>query len=224
MELSIKITALEMRRGGAEAYLTVNVGNGENIEVKKLALGTKMLRETANVSEDSLPFALTCEELDAIEYSSEVWRAVKKGLDILSFADNTRLTMIKKLRERGFDKYTAEDAADYLVRYGYIDEKRLLGLLVDKLANSKLYGVSRIKAELYKKGLSREVLDEHLDAMLSEVDFKENLIRLLRKKCDFSRIHEQKYRESVYAAMYRYGYSVSDTRAAIKIIREEYEE
>ena len=224
MELSIIITALEMRRGGAEAYLTLRIENGANFEEKKLALGAKQLSEIANEREDSLPFALTREGFDAIENASEVWRAVKKGIDILSYTDNTRLTLTKKLRERGFDKYTAEDAAQYLVENGYIDEKRLLGLFVDKLASTKLYGVSRIKSELYKKGFAREVLDEYLDTFMSEVDFEENLKRLLIKKCDIPRLDEQKYRESVYAAMYRYGYAVSDTRAAIKIIREEYEE
>lgn len=224
MELSIKITALEMRRGGAEAYITVRIENGTNSEEKKLALWAKLLRKVANVSEENLPFALTRDQLDALEYGAEVWRAVKKGLDILSFADCTRLAMVKKLRERGFDKYTAEDAADLLVINGYINEKKLLELLVDKLANTKLYGPSRIRAELYKKGFSRNALDEYLDLFMAEVEFEENLKRLLIKKCDFSRLDEQKYRESVYAAMYRYGYSVSDTRAAIKFIREEHEE
>ena len=84
----------------------------------------------------------------------------------------------------------------------------------------KLYGKSRIKSELFKKGISREVLSAELDEYFEKVDFEGNLIRLLEKKCDFSALNDRKYRESLYAAMYRYGYSVSDVRAAIKEMQE----
>ena len=183
-----------------------------------------MLFELGNIGAGSLPYPLTTEQFDTLSYQAELWEAVKKGLDLLAFGDNTKASMITKLKSRGYDKYTASDAADYLAEHGYIDERRMMERAVEQLANGKLYGPSRIKSELYKKGISRDILDDELTELLESVDFEENLLRLVRKKCDMARLDDPKYRESVYAAFYRYGYSPSATRTAIKRIQEENDE
>lgn len=224
MELSIRITELEARRGGDEAALTVEIGAGERIETRKLTVASKMLFEIGNIGIGSIPYALTPEQFDTLEYSAKLWEAVKKGLDILAFGDNTKSALTVKLRKRGFDRYLSEDAAEYIAELGYINEAQMLERAVEQLANVKLYGPSRIKNELYKKGISREVLDENLAECLEKVDFEENLLKLVRRKCDLDAVSDRNYREKFYAAMYRLGYSPSQTRDAIKRIREENEE
>lgn len=226
--LDIAIIKLESRRGGDEAELTVRivpVGDASGkADTRKLAVSSKMLFELGNIGVGSLPYPLTTEQLDTLLYQAELWETVKKGLDLLAYGDNTKSSMITKLKSRGYDKYTASDAADYLAQLGYIDERRMLARAVEQLANGKLYGPSRIKSELYKKGISRDILDDSLAELLEAVDFEENLIRLVEKKCDMTRLDDPKYRESVYAAFYRYGYSPSATRAAIKRIQEKNDE
>ncbi len=221
MSLKITIVALEARHGGDEAELTVKItAGGGKEETKQLSVGAKMLFEIGNIGVGVLPYELSREQFDTLEYDAELWKAVKKGIDLLAYSDNTKLALTKKLRERSFDKYIAEDAAEYLAEIGYINESRILERMVEQLANVKLYGKSRIKSELFKKGISRGVISENLEECFEKIDFEENLIRLLEKKCDFSSMGDRKYRESLYAAMYRYGYSVSDVRAAIKQMAE----
>lgn len=224
IQLSIRIIEIEPRMGGAELVLTVSMQNAVYCEEKKLAVAKNMLYRMAHIGEGDLPYDLTGEQYCDLEYFEELWKAVKKGIHLLDFADATRLTIIKKLKDRGFDKHIAENAADYLVKYGYIDEKKYAEHLIDTLANTKLYGPSRIRAELYRKGISREIIDKHLDELLSQIDFEENLLKLVRKKCDIDAISDRACREKFYAAMYRLGYSVSQTRDAIKSIKEENEE
>ena len=225
MELSISIVKLESRRLGEEAELTVFISAGEGREEqRKLLVASKMLFEIGNIGYGSIPYTLSREQYDTLEYDAKLWEAVKKGLDLLSYGDNTKLALVRKLRERSFDKYISEDAAEYICELGYIDERRILEREVERLARVKLYGRSRIKTELYKKGISRDILSEYLADMLDEIDFEENLIKLVKKKCDFLRLDDRKYRESFYSAMYRLGYSPSETRTAIKtIIEEDYE-
>ncbi len=222
MEPEITITHLESRRGGEEAVITVRIYGGEGKEeIKKLTVASKMLFDIGNIGFGSIPYALKREEYDALTYDAQIWEAVKKALDLLSYGDNTKAALIRKLRERRFDKYVSEDAAEYVANLGYIDEYGILEREVRRLANINLYGKSRIRAEVYKKGISKDILTEHLSELLSEVDFEGNLLRLVRKKCDFSRIEDRKYRESFFAAMYRLGYSPSDTRRTIKTVIEE---
>ena len=225
MDVSISIVKLEARRSGEEAELTVLISAGEGREEKvKLSVASKMLFEIGNIGFGSVPYPLTREQYDTLEYDAKLWEAVKKGLDLLAYSDNTRLNLIKKLRSRGFDKYISEDAAEYICGLGYIDEKGMLEREADRLATSKLYGKGRIKNELYGKGFSREVIDEYLSDILYDIDFEEILLKAVKRKCDFSRLEDPKYRQSFYGAMYRMGHSPSDTAAAIKkCIEEDYE-
>ena len=224
MKISIVITAIEARRSGDEAVLTVEINGGEHEEVRKLTVASKMLFEIGNIGMGSIPYELTAEQFDMLEYDASLWEAVKKGLDILSYGDNTKSALTVKLRQRGFGKFISEDAAEYIAELGYINEVQILERSVEQLASVKLYGPSRIKNEIFKKGVSREVMSEHLEDFLERIDFEENLLKLVRKKCDFDAISERGYREKFYAAMYRLGYSPSQTRDAIKRIREENEE
>ena len=140
MSLKITIVALEARRGGDEAEITVKItADGGREETKKLAVGAKMLFEVGNIGVGSLPYELSREQFDTLEYDAELWKAVKKGIDLLAYSDNTKLALVKKLRERSFDKYIAEDAAEYLAEVGYINESRILERAVEQLANVKLY-------------------------------------------------------------------------------------
>ncbi len=225
MELSIVITAIEARRSGDEAVLTVEISSGgEHTEIRKLSVASKMLFEIGNIGMGSIPYALTPEQFDTLEYDASLWEAVKKGLDILSYGDNTKSALCVKLRQRGFGRFISEDAAEYIAELGYINEVQILERTVEQLADVKLYGPSRIKNEIYKKGISREIVAEHLEDCLEKIDFEENLLKLVRKKCDCDAILERDYREKFYAAMYRLGYSPNQTRDAIKTIREENEE
>ncbi len=223
MSIDIAIVKLEPRRMGEEVELSVRLSAAGNEDVRKLSVSSKMLFDTGNIGVGSLPYTLTRQQFDSLEYSAKLWEAVKKGLDLLSYGDNTKSALIVKLRSRGFDKYTAEDAAEYIEELGYIDERGIMERAVEQLANVKLYGKSRIKNELYKKGISREIISEYLPDMLDSVDFEANLCKLVRRKCDFECISDCKYRESFYASMYRLGYSPSETRSAIKWVMEEEE-
>ena len=222
MEPEITITKLESRRGGEEAVITVRIYGGEGREeTSKLTVASKMLFDIGNIGFGSIPYALSTEQYDTLLYDAELWVAVKKSIDLLSYGDNTKSVLVRKLRERGFDKYLSEDAAEYVASLGYIDELNMLEREVERLANVKLYGRSRIKAELYKKGISRDVISENLGGLLENVDFCENLLKLVRKKFDITSKDDRKYRESFYGAMYRLGYAPSETRGAINTVIEE---
>ena len=180
--VNIEIVKLEPRRMGEEVILTVRIANGEHEQTEKLTVASKMLFEIGNIGNDVLPYHLTKESYDTLCYDASIWEAVKKGIDLLSYGDNSRSKLITKLRQRGFDKYISEDAAEYICSLGYIDERRMLENAVERLANVKLYGRSRIKNELYRIGISKDIISEYLSDMLDEIDFEENLKKMINNK------------------------------------------
>ena len=217
--MRIAVTALEERLGGDEVLVTVGISNGENSEERKLAVASNMLFEIGRIGPGALPYELSEEQFDLLEYDSRLWSAVKKALDLLSYGDCSKMRLCGKLVQRGFSREISEDAAEYAERLGYIDEREQLSRAVNSLAE-KGYGRSRIKQELVKKGISREVISDGLEDLLDEIDFDESLAELLDRKVDFSRLDSSpeglKYRESLISAMFRYGYSPSDVKRKLR--------
>ena len=221
--MEIAIVALEGRRGGDEAALKIRIRDGERVEERELVVASRMLFEIGNIGGGVLPYALSCEQFDTLDYDAKLWEAVKKAYDLLAYGDNSKKRLSEKLRQRGFDREIAEEAVEYAERLGVVDEKRQLEHVVGQLV-SKCYGRSRIKQELIRKGISREIIDEYLDDLLEEVDFDALLEKLLRKKVDFEMIGSgpegRKYREKVISAMFRYGYSPDEVRRKLREICE----
>ncbi len=215
--MRLAIVALKPRGSGEEVELSVSIESGENRELRSLVVSTKMLLELGNVGPNVLPFELSTAQLDSLLANAELWIAVKKGLTLLSYADSSKRRLADKLRERGFERFVAEDAAEYIASLGYIDESRQLSREARALA-AKGYGRSRIRAELMRRGFGSDALLE-LDDALADVDFDEVLRAALLKKVRVERLSDRKYVESLIAAMFRLGHAPAEVRAALRELR-----
>ncbi|MCI8387898.1 MAG: regulatory protein RecX [Clostridiales bacterium] len=230
-EIHISIVGLKPRNMGDEVELgikidAVNNSTVMNSESRIFTIASQMLFEIGNIGVNVLPYELTPEQFDSLEYSARLWEVVKKGLDLLSYGDNTRRQLETKLRSRGFDIELCAEAADYIANNGYIDEERMIEQYFRQLAEKKLYGPSRIRQEIMRKGFSRDVVSDKLSELIDEFDFYENLRDIVERKFDFSHANgntadDRKYRESFIASMFRLGYSPSDVRQVIRDLSEE---
>ena len=236
-KLDIRIDGLTPKRMGEEVELDIVISQEgaprENMsaeedshsERRRLTVSSRMLFEIGNIGVNVLPYSLTTEQFDLLEYDEKLWEAVKKGYDLLSYGDNTERRLAMKLRERGFMADIAEDAAAYLVSEGAIDESGQLERFVTGLAERKHYGPARIRQEVIRHGFSREIVSEKLGALFDEIDFYSQLMYLLERKCDISSLDDMKYRQKLYAAMQRQGYSYSDIKDAVRdLVSNETEE
>ena len=131
------------------------------------------------------------------------------ALRIIGYKDNTESTLRRKLRERGFEKDAVDDAVEYLKKYGYLDENRMMIAKVRSLVKNKLYGKARISAELRRLGFSAETVSaiDYDSDELCDIDFEENCRELL------SKLGGELDRKTV-SHMLRYGYSMSEVKRA----------
>jgi SOS response regulatory protein OraA/RecX len=160
------------------------------------------------------------EGYDRVSEAAEIYRAVKKGLSLLSFNRCSRKALIRKLTLKGFSRDTASAAVDELSRQGYIDEisdaRREAERAVDKL-----WGESRIRLHLREKGYSDEAINAALYALEDEgVDFSAVCAERLRKTVDAIPT-ELKEKQKLVASLIRYGFSNSQIRDAIRSFSEE---
>ena len=221
-KLDIRIDNLTPKRMGEEVELEILISpegvhaDDPRSERRRLTVSSKMLFEIGNIGVNVLPYSLTTEQFDILEYDEKLWEAVKKGFDLLSYGDNTERRLAVKLLERGFTADIAEDAAAYLVNEGAIDESDQLERFVTALAERKHYGPARIRQEVIRHGFSREIVSEKLGALFDEIDFYSQLMYLLERKCDTEQLDDMKYRQKLYAAMQRQGYGYSDIKDAVR--------
>ena len=118
---------------------------------------------------------LTAEQMAAVERAAKAAAVRDKAMDLLAARPLSRKELVDKLTARPrnkekeplADRETAEAAADRLEELGYLNDESYARMVADHYA-AKGWGPSRIREELYRRGVPREYWDgalEDLDAI-----------------------------------------------------------
>ena len=133
----------------------------------------------------------------------------KKALSLLERRDYGSEELCAKLVEKGAEPDEARAAVRYMVRVGFIDDERYAAMVVRHYA-AKGYGVGRVREELRRRKLDRELWDAAL-AELPEPD--ETVDALLRAKLRGKAADRDTVRKAG-AALVRRGFTWEAVRAA----------
>ena len=154
---------------------------------------------------------------DRVAEAAEIYRAVKKGLSLLSFSRCSKKALVRKLVLKGFSKERATHAADELLQGGYIDEYAD-ALREAELGVSKLWGENRIRASLYEKGYPEEAISAAMYSLEDNgVDFSEICAQRL-ERTTAAIPDDPKEKQKLVASLMRYGFSISQIRDAFREI------
>jgi len=135
----------------------------------------------------------------------------KRALKILGSRTYSEKEMFKRLTDKGETQEDAGETVRWLVELGYINDFDYATLIV-RHYSGKGYGVARIKDELYKRGIPRDMWDEKL-AELDGDEIDDTALEFLKKKLRGSDDKDDLRRAS--AALVRRGYSYDDAKSAI---------
>jgi len=130
-------------------------------------------------------------------------------MQILSKRDISAREMEKRLIEKGESSETARETVEWLVEIGYIDDSKYAAQIV-RHYTAKGYGIHRVKDELYRRGISREIWDEALSELSGTDDAA---VAFLEKKLKGSRDKDDLRRAS--DALCRRGFSYEEAKTAI---------
>ena len=133
----------------------------------------------------------------------------KKALSLLERRDYGSEELCAKLVEKGAEPDEARAAVRYMIRVGFIDDERYAAMVVRHYA-AKGYGVGRVREELRRRKLDRELWDAAL-AELPEPD--ETVDALLRAKLRGKAADRDTVRKAG-AALVRRGFTWEAVRAA----------
>ena len=181
--------------------LTITLDSGEEL---RSTLGV--------VTELRLFTGLVLDEAAAEELRLTSGRALarERALELVSQRQMSRRELETKLRQKGVDPETASYCGAWLLDRGLLDEAAYAAAVVRHYA-AKGYGEGRVRAELQRRGIPRELLDEALAAMPEDTSKIDKYIA--------SRLRDPGDRDEVRklsAALYRRGFSGEEIRSALR--------
>ena len=161
---------------------------------------------------------LDLEALDAVRVESRRALARERALTLISRRQMSAKELREKLRQKGVDPETAVWCAGWLAERGLLDEEAYAAAVVRHYA-AKGFGAGKVRAELARRGVPRELADAALEAMPEGDDRLDRLIA--------ARLKDPGDRDEVRklsASLYRRGFSGEEIRSALRRAQADDEE
>jgi regulatory protein len=135
-------------------------------------------------------------------------------LKLITIKDRTEKEIRTKLKEKNFDENTIEEEIEFLSNYGYINDNRYAQHFTSDAINIKKWGKSRIRTELLRRGVDRDVVDEVIEEAFSETDDDRLYTEMEKrfKNADFSNMKE---RTRIFNFYLRRGFSPEEIKGAM---------
>lgn len=203
------ITLTELKQTGPERFLA-RFDNGEELRTT-LAVVTELSLYSGR--------AFTEDELSAVRNASARSRCRQRALRIIGARAMSVRELTDRLKEKGESPENAEDAAQWLLDMRLLDDAQYAAMCVRHYA-AKGYGPGKIRNELYRRGIARELWDEALEE-LSEQD--ERIDALLRRKLKSDTPDRAELRKAA-DYLYRRGFGRDEIHAALARYSELSEE
>ncbi|WP_209345084.1 regulatory protein RecX [Flavonifractor sp. AGMB03687] len=163
---------------------------------------------------------LTTEQLEAVERAAKAAAVRDKAMDLLAARPLSRKELVDKLTARPrnkdkeplADRETAEAAADRLEELGYLNDESYARTVADHYA-AKGWGPSRVREELYRRGVPRE----YWDGALEDLDAPDDAIdTFLQKKLRGADLTDPKTYQRAANALARRGFRWEDIKEGLR--------
>ena len=178
----------------------------------------RLTRQMGWPTPPNAPFPITMEFYDRLTHESLVTTAIRYAARLQSLAPKSKRELIRKLREKGIKTQVAEEAAEFLVQKGYLNEYKQAYAFAENAITRKRYGKRRVSAALMSHGYENETIREVLAEIPEE--WVEEALRVLlqRKYTPFPT--DQKDRQKAYASLMRLGFTGGEIQNAIQNAKE----
>ena len=154
---------------------------------------------------------LTDREAEALLDSVRRSGLKEKALDLLTRKPQSRKELERKLKEWGAGEAESAALCDRMEELGYLNDASYAAQVV-RYYSAKGFGEKKLRDELYRRGIPREMWD---DALEQAQDPAEAIDAFVSKKLAGKDL-DRKQLQKVSAALARRGYSWSDINDALR--------
>lgn len=159
--------------------------------------------------------AVTEDQIETILSEIVLKRAKRKAMSLLQSMDRTESELRDRLLRQDFPEETVDQAVRYVKSFGYVDDRRYAESFI--LSRKGRKSRREIYAELSRKKIDGEIVDEMMERCYEESDSGEALRHLLRKKhYDPSRASVEE-KQKLYAYLARKGFSYGEIKKALNL-------
>ena len=116
------------------------------------------------------------------------------------------------------DLQSAEKAVEKFTELGYLNDEDFAEELSEYLFKTKKYSRNRVKQELIRRGIDREIIYRVLSE--DDTDAAESIISIINKSY-LRKLGEEGGKQKVVAALMRKGFSYSDIKTAFYRMENE---
>ena len=204
---------------GEEVVCKITMTEGRHIREVSGEIALEFFVGLGIPSSTDEPTELTTEQYDKIEHAMKKTDAVKRGLNLLSFSQNTRRTLFEKLVQRGFSKEIAWDAVTFLHECGYMDEYGMACDVIEDMATRRRFGPLKIKNELFTKGFPTDIVARAMEE--TDVDFIAGCVGRIEDLGGLAALSGRDGRFKTFSALSRAGYTMDEIREAINVLKDK---
>lgn len=136
------------------------------------------------------------------------------ALRLIEFRDRTEKELSDKLKEKGYSENDIDDEIEFLKSYGYINDKRFAEHFTHDAISIKKWGKIRIRTELIRKGIDREIIDNSIEDAFLGIEDDRVLSQMQSRfgNSDFSNVKE---RTRIFNFFMRRGFSAEEIKGAM---------
>ena len=201
--MSVLISAL---RQTSQEHVTVSLDDGSEIQTT-LGVVSEYRLYTGRALDEA--------ELRALRSASRLSLCKNRGLSLLSYRPMSAKELLDKLVQKGEEPVCAEETVAWLTARGFLDDVRYAGMVVRHYAG-KGYGTGRIRQELQRRGVPRELWDEAMEEMPeSDRHLDSYIAARLKDPADRGQV------QKISAALFRRGFSWEEIRTALARVRAD---
>ena len=117
---------------------------------------------------------------EGMELPRELWEEIMALSDLraaresafrsLAHADFSEAGLTRRLREKGVRPEDAARAVQELTEKGYLSDRNFAERMVRVYRDERCFGPRRVREELYRRGVPRELIDELLEGSRYDID------------------------------------------------------
>ncbi len=129
-----------------------------------------------------------------------------------------------KLRQKAYDSELINSVVNDLKEKKFLDDKNFAVLFTEENISVKKWGKNKLRSELIKRGISREIIDEVLGSLLNGEEQSENAEDLVKKKYKslrFRKYDNDKLRVKLLSFLSSRGYDYDVSKNAVDKIMGE---
>ena len=203
---------VDIKKKGNKAIITKD--DGSTLELD--------LQLTENISDDITN--LDEQDIYALQEKSEYYATKNSALRFLARRSHSIFEIRQKLLKKEFNESTIDVIINELIQIGYLNDQKFAEAFVEARINYKYDGLSKIKAQLYKRGIAKDLINEIISRKSEDLEEElfQNALELAKRKQrqiisrSSDEIPKQKLKEKLTLYLVNKGYSFTQISQVLK--------